>query len=202
MGKTGREKKRESLTDWLTGVHFLLHHLHERSHSCPLLLRRIERYSRVCVSCCGWLQAFFFSSCDPVSSCRKHRDAVPVLCYRANDLLVVDVEAIPSTSKHFQSTAKFNSRVRCVMTKSVSNLSWKNSSRWFRHINLFVCRFLISFFLFYGNWFKQIPRDYKIFTISGQLFFNPIIAVPREIHTPPGNEEEMPLKITTSIILQ
>lgn len=148
VGKTGREKKRESLTDWLTAVHFLLHHLHERSYSCPLLLRRIERYSSVPVSCCGWLQALFFSSCDQVSYCRKDRDAVPVLCYRANDLLVADVEAIPSTSKHFQSTAKFNSRVRCVMTKSVSNFSWENSSRWFRNINLFVCRFPISFFLF------------------------------------------------------
>ena len=36
------------------------------------------------------------------------------------------------------------------------------------------------------NWFQQILRDYKIFTIIGQRFFNPINAVPRELHTPPG----------------
>ena len=37
------------------------------------------------------------------------------------------------------------------------------------------------------NWFQQILRDYKIFTIIGQRFFNPINAVARELHTSPGN---------------
>ena len=37
------------------------------------------------------------------------------------------------------------------------------------------------------NWFQQIPRDYKIFTFTGRLFFNPINAVPWEMHRPPGN---------------
>ena len=47
--------------------------------------------------------------------------------------------------------------------------------------------FMVShvFLLVYWDWFQQIPRDYKSFTIIGQPFFNPINAVPREIQTPP-----------------
>ena len=37
------------------------------------------------------------------------------------------------------------------------------------------------------NWFQQIPRDYKSFTIVGQHFFSLINAVLRKIHTPPEN---------------
>ena len=43
------------------------------------------------------------------------------------------------------------------------------------------------------NWFQQIPRDYKIFTIIGQVFFNAINVVPWEIRTPRGNKEGKPI---------
>ena len=69
----------------------------------------------------------------------------------------------------------------------------KYQSRWFSYVNRFLW-FPISFFYFHENWFQQIPRDYKIFTINGQHFFNPINGVPREIHKPPGNKEGTPLR--------
>ena len=69
----------------------------------------------------------------------------------------------------------------------------KYQSRWFSYVNRFLW-FPISFFYFHENWFQQIPRDYKIFTIIGQHFFNPINGLPREIHKPPGNKEGTPLR--------
>ena len=59
------------------------------------------------------------------------------------------------------------------------------------------------FLLVYGNWFQQIPRDNKICTINGQLFFNPINAVAWEIRMPPGNKEGegMPIGIFHYILV-
>ena len=52
---------------------------------------------------------------------------------------------------------------------------------------------IIIIIIINGNWFQQIPRDYKIFTIIGQVFFNAINVVPLEIRTPRGNREGMPI---------
>ena len=57
----------------------------------------------------------------------------------------------------------------------------------FKHI------IIIIIIIIYGNWFQQIPRDYKIFTIIGQVFFHAINVVPLEIRTPRGNKEGMPI---------
>ena len=46
----------------------------------------------------------------------------------------------------------------------------------------------------YVNWFQPNPRNCEIFTIIEQQIFNPINAVLREIHTPPGDKEGMPLR--------
>lgn len=48
------------------------------------------------------------------------------------------------------------------------------------------------FLLLLCKLFSAKPKGLKSFTIIGQHFFNPIYAVPREIHKPPGNKEGMP----------
>ena len=71
------------------------------------------------------------------------------------------------------------------MAKSVNKLNRKNQSCWFSYVNLLLW-FPICFFLFYVNWFQQIPRDYKSFINIRQHLFNPIIAMSRDTDVPPG----------------
>ena len=60
----------------------------------------------------------------------------------------------------------------------------------FKHVITII---IIIIIIIYGNWFQQIPRDYKIFTIIGQVFFHAINVVPLKIRTPRGSKERMPI---------
>ena len=75
-GKTKRENKgRSSNHDWLVIIFYCISYMNYHFHVCFFSVRT-ETYSSVSVCCCGFLQAFFFSSCDPVSSCRTDRDKI------------------------------------------------------------------------------------------------------------------------------
>ena len=75
VGKTEREKKGEwSNHDWWLVVFFYcIGYIDYHIHVCFFSVRT-ETYSSVSICCCGFLQSFFFSSCDPVASCWAHLD--------------------------------------------------------------------------------------------------------------------------------
>ena len=76
VGETEREKKgRSSNHDWLVIIFYCISYMNYHFHVCFFSVRK-EACSSVSVCCCGFLCAFFFSPCDPVSSCRTHRDKI------------------------------------------------------------------------------------------------------------------------------
>ena len=68
--------------------------------------------------------------------------------------------------------------------------NWKNQSRWFCHIHCKPVSMVSHIFLLI-LW-KVVSANSlhlkKPYAIIGQHLFNQINAVPREIHTPPGNK--------------